>query len=338
MKQLFTLAFALLVLGVTSAFAQSTVTGLVKDSGTGNPVAGVSVGVAGASSVATATNVNGEYSLTISSPGKYQLEFIFPGYTSQTVNIDVVGTMTCPDVMLAKVPVAQADVVENLNVNTYDEVTISSDDLDSESSTQAVSGLLQSSKDVFVSAAAYSFSPARFQVRGYDSEYTDVYMSGISTNDLESGYGSWSAWGGLNDATRSQLVTNGLAPSNFSFGGLGGATYINTRPSQARVQTKVSYAATNRTYNNRIMATYSSGLMDNGLAISLSASRRWAEEAYVPGTNYDAWGLFLAIEKKLNDNHSISLTAYNAPTKRGMQGVSTDEAKELADDNYYNPN
>ncbi len=40
------------------------------------------------------------------------------------------------------------------------------------------------------------------------------------------------------------------------------------------------------------MATASTGLMDNGYAFTVSASKRWAEEGYVEGTFYDAWAYY----------------------------------------------
>lgn len=330
MKYLSTFAFVLLVSGATNAFAQSSVSGIVRDADTDRPIAGVEV-KSGAAVMSVYTDEAGSYTLTLNEE-RAELFFFFPGYQLQVVEVQVEQGKTLPDVLLKPSAVARMQEMPS------NEVTISSDDLDGDVGGQSISGLLQSSKDVFVSAVSYTFSPARFQIRGYDSDYTEVYMNGIITNDFESGYGSWGSWGGLNDAMRNQQVSKGIAPTDFAFGGIGGSTYINTRPSQARVQTKVSYAATNRTYNNRLMGTFSSGLMDNGLAVLVSASRRWAQEAYVPGTNYDAWAYFFAIEKKISNQHSVSFTTFNAPVKRGMQGVSTDEAKELVGDNYYNPN
>jgi len=45
-----------------------------------------------------------------------------------------------------------------------------------------------------------------------------------------------------------------------------------------------------------------------------------------------------AIEKKLNDKHSFVLSGFGAPTERGLQAGSTQEAYDLAGSNYYNPN
>lgn len=331
MRRLLLTLLAILSLSITSAIAQSSIKGTVKDSDTGNPIPGVAVQVVG-SNVSATTNSNGEYTLEGVPAGKYLIDYILTGFQTYEVELEISEGMSLPEVMLKR---AQVDDGQNL---TFAEVTVSSDDLEAEGGDQSVSGLLQSSQDAFNSAVSYSFSPARFQVRGYDSDYSLLYMNGVPVNDPESGFAAWSSWGGLNDVTRNRESRNGITPADFSFGGLGGATYINTRASQQRKGTRVSYASTNRTYTNRLMFTHSTGLMENGTAFTLSGSRRWANEGYVEGTNYDAWAYFIGMEKKFNSNHSVAFTTFNAPTKRGMQGLATEEAHELAGSNFYNPN
>jgi hypothetical protein len=85
------------------------------------------------------------------------------------------------------------------------------------------------------------------------------------------------------------------------------------------------------------MFLYSSGLKENGWSYAVSGSRRWAQEGYVEGTFYDAWGYFATVEKKINKAHSIGLMTYGSPNKRGRSGVSVQEAYDLAGTNYYNP-
>ncbi len=332
MKRFIFFTFAAFLLGLGNLSAETTAKGVVKDADTGNPLPGVTVQVQG-TSISTLTDANGEYQLSSLPSGNYTISYTLIGFQPFEMQVEVKdGDVVIPEVMLSH---AQVDESQN---QTFSEVTISSDDLDMDSKGQSVSGLLQSGADPFESAVSFVFSPARFQIRGYDSEYSLTYMNGIPVNDPESGFGSWGAWGGLNDVTRNRESRYGLSTSDFSFGGIGGVTNLNTRASQARVGTKISYASTNRTYTNRIMVTHSTGLMENGFAYTISASRRWAEEGYVEGTFYDAYAYFLSVEKKFNNKHSLALTAFNAPTKRGMQGAATDEANSLVGSNYYNPN
>lgn len=330
MKQIVTLTLAMVFMALSGAVAQNTLKGTVKDLETGVPLPMVQVTVSGTTLTAQ-TGRDGGYVIVGVPEGKRIISFSLNGYQSNELEVDITGNIILPDIMLKSTPIQEGE-------QTFNEITVTLDDLEDAGKDQAISGLLQSSNDAFGSAVAYTFSPARFRVRGYDSDYTYLYMNGIPTNDPVRGYASWSSWGGLNDATRNKEYHNGLTPSDWSFGGLGGATNIITRASQQRIGTKVSYASTNRTYSNRVMFTHSTGLMENGTALTVSGSRRWATEGYVEGTNYDAWAYFVSLEKRFNNNHSVAFTTFNAPIKRAMQGLATEEANELAGSNYYNPN
>jgi hypothetical protein len=216
--------------------------------------------------------------------------------------------------------------------------TITADDLDSELGAQDISGILQSSRDVFTSTAGFNFGTARFRIRGFDPENTIVSINGVMVNDLESGWTTWSNWAGLNDVTRWMQVRTGVGPSRYNFGGIGGYSEINVRPSELRKGIRLSYASSNRAYRNRIMVTGSTGMKANGWAFSFSGSRRWAEEGYVEGTSFDAYAYYLAAEKRINARHSVSLSGFGAPIIQGRQGLAVQEAYNLAGTNYYNPN
>ena len=64
--------------------------------------------------------------------------------------------------------------------------TITATDLESELGNQDVSGILQSSRDVFTNTAGFTFGQARFRIRGFDSENMLVSINGVLVNDLES--------------------------------------------------------------------------------------------------------------------------------------------------------
>ncbi len=216
-------------------------------------------------------------------------------------------------------------------------ISISGDVLESNSQSQNISGLLQSSRDVFVQAAGYNFSAARFKMRGYSSENFTVMMNGIPLNDPESGWAIWSYWGGLNDITRYQEVKNGIASSPYNFSSIGGYSNINIRASKMRAGSRFSYAISNRSYRNRVMFTHSTGLMKNNWAFTVSGSTRWADEGYVEGTNYSSGSYFFSAEKKINNRHSIGFVALGAPTVQGRRGIAVQEVYNLTGNNYYNP-
>lgn len=240
--------------------------------------------------------------------------------------------------LFAVVASAQTDTSTVVQQVILPTINLSESDLEGGSSSNEISGLLQSSRDIFVSTAGFNFGSVRFRMRGLDSENTNVHFNGVMMNDNETGRASWSSWGGLNDAVRNTEIANAVAASDWSFGGIGGVTNILARAGSYRKTASLSYAASNRSYNNRIMFMYATGMQENGWAFTLSGSRRWSQEGYVPGTFYDSYGYFASVEKRVNSRHSFGLLAFAAPTKRGYSGVSVQEAYDLSGSNFYNSN
>lgn len=322
--------FMFLTAAVALQAQNAKVSGTVFNTETGKAVSGASVKIG---STETKTNSDGYFEINNIATGKATVTVKVEGFDTQTSEIDITG----PETKLGAFSMKPTGlyVGEGTGIS---EASLSALDFEDENKGQNISGLLHSTSDVFVNTAGFSLSSAYFRIRGYDSDNSSVYMSGVQVNDPENGRPSWSEWGGLNDAMRNKEVINGLGAAKFSFGAVGGTTNIITRPSLQRKQNKLSYALSNKAYANRIMYTYSTGLMKNNWAFTVSGSRRWGNESYVDGVFYDAWAYFAAAEKKLNDHHSLALTVYASPTKRGMQGATTKETADLTGTHYYNPN
>lgn len=239
---------------------------------------------------------------------------------------------------LIKAQSTKDTIIEGQKLTSIPVVSLTDSDIQNDAQSQDISGLLQSSDDIYVSVAGYTFGQAFYRMRGYNSEYYSVLINGISANDPQSGRAFWSNWGGLNDATRSKVGYNGLSFSSEGFGDIGGMTNILTRASQNIPQTKVSYSIANKSYRNRVMFSHSSGLMENGWAYTVSGSHRWAYNGYTEGTFYDAWAYFVSAEKVLNSHHSIGFTGFASPNRRGRNSVSTQEVYDLTGNNFYNSN
>lgn len=230
-------------------------------------------------------------------------------------------------------------ILDEIKENVLDNIpTLSLDDNDlADATSQSVSSVLTAGRDPFYSAAAFNFSPARFRIRGYDGDFGSTYMNGIPMDNLDNGFTPFGLWGGLNDVTRNKDVSIGLRYNTFAFGDIGITTAIDSRASRQRKQTSLSYGYSNRTYDQRVMLTHSTGLNKNGWAFTVSGSRRYSSEGYVPGTYYDGWSYFASVDKKLGKRQLLSLTVFGAPTENGRQGAATMESMELAGTNYYNP-
>ncbi len=234
-----------------------------------------------------------------------------------------------------------AQVVDSTDLNLNDVPTVILMDSDFEESSTSVndaSTLLNSSRDVFNSIAAYNFGSLRYRVRGNDSKYSDVMINGILMNDPETGRPVFSNWGGLNDAFRNSVLVEGLGKTDAGFGNLGGLTAYSTRASQYRKQISLSYAFSNCSYNHRAMASIGTGDLGNGWYLMAHASGRYAGKGYTEGTFYQAYSYFLSVEKKINDKHSIDLTVFGAPSQRGGSAPVVQEAYDLVGSNFYNPN
>ncbi len=221
---------------------------------------------------------------------------------------------------------------------TLDDAIFAEFDTESADDAQSLPSSLSASQDVFNRIASYKFSEMRFNVRGYDSQYQDVYMNGIRLNDALTGYTPWSLWSGLNDATRNQEGTTGLEMAEVGLGGIGGTTNIVTLPSQMRKGLRASVVNGNSMYRFRAMVTYASGYQDNGWSYAFSLSTRQGGNSYVHGVYYNAYGYFAAVEKRFGSRHRLALSLLGAPTERGAQQAATQEVYDLVGNNYYNPN
>lgn len=234
-----------------------------------------------------------------------------------------------------------AQTVDTVNLDQHDVPTVILMDSDFEESSSSVndaSTLLNSSRDVFNSIAAYNFGSLRYRVRGNDTKYNEVMINGILMNDPETGRPVFSNWGGLNDAFRNSVLVEGLGRTGAGFGGLGGLTSYSTRASEYRKQISLSYAFSNRSYRHRAIASVGTGEMGNGWYLMAAASGRYAGKGYTEGTFYQAYSYFLSVEKKFNDKHSIGLTVFGAPSQRGGSTPVVQEAYDLVGSNFYNPN
>lgn len=226
------------------------------------------------------------------------------------------------------------------DINEYQDLStiiLTDDELNNDQATaDNISGLLQSSKDVYLRTAAYEWSSSFYRIKGLASENAKVLINGFEMNKLYNGRPQWSNWGGLNDALRNQDFSNGLLPSVYTFGGVLGATNMNTRASDYRVGGKISYASSNRSYAHRLMAMYATGMLKKGWAFTFSASKRIANQGFVDGTLYDANSLFISLEKKINENHSINSTIIYAKNSRGKSAANTQEVYDIKG-TKYNP-
>ncbi|WP_233898833.1 carboxypeptidase-like regulatory domain-containing protein [Tenacibaculum piscium] len=308
--------------------AQSSVKGVVIHADTEIPLQGVTIILKNAktSEIKTLTNSNGVFHLKgISkriSEEKQQLIISFKGFETQYFPILV----TDKNINLGTIFLYE-------NIQVYDDVStiiLTDDELnDDESTADNISGLLQATKDTYLRAAAFEWSSSFYRIKGLDSDNAKILINGIEMNKLYNGRPQWSNWGGLNDVLRNQDFSNGLSPSNHTFGGVLGATNMSTRASEYRQGGRISYASSNRSYTHRFMAMYATGILKNNWAIAVSASKRYANQGFTEGASYNANSFFISAENVLNQKHSINFTGIFTQNHRGKAAANTQEVYDI---------
>lgn len=304
------------------AQTQTGLTGKVVDSKTQKPLQNVVASIQN-SNLTAVTDATGKFEFNSVGAGSQLVLIKSSGYKDQLLSVDIQeGIMLDLGIVVLEV-----DITEEQQLSL---ITITDNDLgDDNSGSENTSGLLQASRDAYQQAAAFNWGQARFRIRGLDNEYGTTMINGITMNKIYDGRPQWGNWGGLNDATRNQEFTMGSAPSDYTFGGILGTQEINTRASVYRKGSRISFSGTNTNYVGRVMGTHVSGMNAKGWAFVVSASRRWAKEGYFEGTDYDANSLFVSVEKKFNDKHSLNFTSIFAQNSRGKSSPNTKEVNDL---------
>lgn len=322
------------------AFAQVTLVGVVTDRETGTVLPDAAVSINGQPLFAT-TDALGKFTIAGVPKGKQTVVVTHAGYQPLEQTVEVLPTVSNQlsiTLTLVKDPITNPQTAPNKDATSGDIPTVTLDEADAETEgASEVANLLHANRDVFQSIAGFGWSVFRFRERGYESENFPLLLNGVNVNDPETGGAFFGEFGGLNDVMRSRETSIGLESADFSFGDLGGATQIDTRASLQRKQIRASYASSNRAYRNRVMLTMNTGLMPKGWAVSLSLSRRWAQEGWYEGTPFDGYSYFLSVDKKVK-KHTFNLTFLGAPTIRGRNGDTFQEMIDLAGTTRYNPN
>ncbi|PKH49694.1 TonB-dependent receptor [Tenacibaculum sp. Bg11-29] len=326
--RIFTVTILLTCLSFLNLSAQNAIKGIVINSDSDKPLQGVLISVKEIN-FTSLTNFNGAF--TLNNLPKRELVIIISLKGFKTQNIPIQITEGLVDLGIISI---YKDASNDIDLST---ITLTDDELNDDSSiADNITGLLQSSKDTYLRAATYEWSASFYSIKGLGSENAKVLINGIEMNKHYNGRPQWSNWGGLNSVLRNQDFSSGLSPSSYSFGGVLGVTNINTRASYYKKSASISYASSNRSYSHRLMAKYSSGLLKNSWAFTVSASKRHANEGFTEGTSYNAYSIFASLEKQINKKHSLNFTAIQAKNSRGKSAANTQEVFNLKG-TAYNP-
>ena len=320
------------------AMAQTAaVSGTVVDATTGAPLPGATISIRN-QGITVTTGPAGDFRISTALPGEAMLMIEAPGYAGSGSQIKLYNDQTVDAGKVLMVSDDDNDFVlfttDNNNEMLFDESMLE----DEEGNGQTVTALSGASDNIYYKFTRYGYSPLYSNYRGVGSRYQETYINSLPMNDLIRGGFSFSQLGGMTSrAFRNNTSTVGMAASAYGFGGITGSQNFNTITDTYAPGFNGALSYTNSNYNYRAMATYSSGLSDNGFAFTVSAIGRYSKEGIVPGTFYNSGGLFMSLEKVFDRKNSLTLTAWGAPTQYANGKATVQEVYDLVGDNLYNP-
>lgn len=331
--------FPLMLLGaaVPSVAQTAAVSGTVVDAGTGAPVSGATISIQD-QGITVTTGPAGDFRISTALPGEAVLTVSAPGYAAGATQLRLYNdqSVNAGNVILVSDDDNEFVVFteDNNNELLFDESMLE----DEEGNGQNVTALTGASDNIYYKFTRYGYSPLYSNYRGVGSRYQETYINSLPMNDLIRGGFSFSQLGGMTSrAFRNNTSTIGLGASAYGFGGISGSQNFNTITDTYAPGFNGSLSYTNSNYNYRAMATYSSGLTDNGFALTISAIGRYSKEGVVPGTFYNSGGLFVSLEKVFDKKNSLTMTLWGAPTQYANGKASVQEVYDLVGDNLYNP-
>jgi iron complex outermembrane receptor protein len=312
------LSFLWILLAIPCVYGQSgSIKGIVKDEGTNESIIGANIMIKG-TSTGTQTDTDGRFQLEGIAMGKQTIVVSFVGYSSKEISVTVAEGQT---INLGEIKVSgeaiglqEVSIIASFAIDRKTPIAVSTVKgslIEAKVGNQEFPEMLRSTPSVYVTKQGGGFGDSRINVRGFDQRNTAVLINGIPVNDMENGWVYWSNWAGLSDVTNSMQIQRGLSASKLAVSSVGGTINIITNAAEMEKGGSVTATLGNDGYM-KYSAVYSTGLSEKGWAFSLQGTHTIGD-GYVDGTEFKAYSYFASIAKKVNEKHSIHLTALGAP-------------------------
>ncbi len=312
---LFLLAAMLVLTG--HQLAASVITGTVVDEeGNRLPAALIElINVETARTYGTTSNIDGNFEVTVEA-GVYSVNISYMGYVDKLLTVDASTDQQLGQLVMevSTIGLQEVMVVSSFARDRQTPVAISNisaEAITERLGTQEFPQILQSTPSVYATRDGGGFGDGRINMRGFDSNNIGVLINGVPVNDMENGRVYWSNWAGLSDVTQTMQVQRGLGASRLAISSVGGTINIITQSTEARQGGTLLYAVGHDGYRQEALS-FSTGLLDNGWAVTALGGRR-SGEGFVYGADYEAWSYFLNVSKRVSRDHTVSLTAFGAP-------------------------
>ena len=307
-----------MLISTSAIFAQTKLTGKIVDE-TNQPLPGATVVLQGTQSGAS-SDFDGNFTFeTSSTSGTILVSFV--GYEAKNLTFN--GTKNFGAISLKPSAESLDEIVitaTSFAIARKTPVavsTIKADVIENKLGSQEFPEILKSTPGVYATKSGGGFGDGGLTLRGFNSENVAVMINGVPVNDMENGRVYWSNWAGLADVTSAMQVQRGLGASKVAVPSIGGTVNILSKTTDMEKGGNIFTSTGNDGYQ-KYGATVSTGLLDNGFAVTVSAAKTKGD-GYVDGTQFEGYSYFANISKQINDNHKLSLTTFGAPQWHGQR-------------------
>ncbi len=313
----------LMILFLTTSFiyAQTTITGTVKDADMGTPLPGANVMVKG-TSAGTTTDFDGNFSLEVNQLSG-EIEITYVGFKAKTVGYSVQQNQTqnlgsidlMPDASALGEIVLVGRGVIDLEEDRKTPIAVSTI-TKAEIQQRAVGNvefpqIMKNTPSVYVSNESGGFGDSEMYVRGFDQTNTAFLLNGQPINGMEDGKMYWSNWAGLSDIANAVQVQRGLGSSKLAISSVGGTINIVTKATNRSEGGFARFLVGNDSYFKGTVS-YDTGLGDNGWGFSFLLDYWQAHAKYAKGTRGQGQNYFFSVGKKAGD-HNFNFLLTGAP-------------------------
>ena len=312
--------FLACLLTAAASYAQSRVTGTVKDVDTKEALPGASVVIEGTTDGAT-SDMTGRYALFGVRPGTYTITASFVGYnkTSRVVTVRSSDVVLDFGIEFTSVALEAMEVFASRALERRTPVAFTNMDrarVQRELGSRDVPLVLNSTPSVYSTVQGGGAGDARLNVRGFNQRNVAIMINGVPVNDMENGWLYWSNWDGLGEVTKSIQLQRGLSAVNLAAPSIGGTMNILTDPARNARQVLLKQEFGNDGLR-KTTAMLSTGLIRGRVAVTLSGVRKTGS-GYVNGTWTDMWSYYAAAGWNAGTRHRIDFFAIGAPQRHGQ--------------------
>jgi len=254
----------LLVSFMLPAYAQQSISGVVKNK-KGEPLVGANVTIK-ETYRGTATNPNGEFTITKLKPASYTFIISYIGYKTMKDTINIENTDYLEFILEPSNILTDDVIIKATRAKMDDPVSftnISNQEIEENNLTQDIPYLLsQTPSIVSTSDAGTGVGYTYFRVRGTDLNRINITLNGIPVNDAES-HGVWFVnMPDLLSSVNNIQIQRGVGTSTQGAASFGATLNLQTKTYHKDAYAEInSYAGSFNTFRNSV--SFGTGLLNN---------------------------------------------------------------------------